>query len=409
MKSYVQLVHERAPIGPEVLAASGDFMSGLLVDLYRRAQGKKPLYVLPVPVIAETPTALMVLRAEDRFIKNYNFLHMAMPGRFSANGEEWKSKARLTQRFYSAAFKTVPGSEIDSIYKRHLSMHTNDDAVFETLVSAAVEVVSRAYGLPKTLAWPKGLVDQIRSHTVVLQAIGWMPGPANWQMGALAQLASLSEHLFEQWTKDDATMDFLSRMAADDGSSLRSAQQELLQNVFAATETTASSVCWMLDVLSRNESLCHVLTRAEPFEQGCFVNECLRLFPPVPMVTRACTDTGSNHQDAWLPGQALVISMVGLHTQVADWVTPLRFDHRRVAWQQENPPTSFMPFLYGPRICGGRRLAIEELHIALRVVLQKFRLEPVGASIQFQCALTSRPKHPPLLHRKSDESAAAAD
>lgn len=401
MKTYAQLAAEGAPAGPHVMAAAGDFLDVLLEDLYRRAKGQAPSCALPIPVIHDTGTATAVLRDSERFTKNYFFLHIVMPGRLSANGEDWKSKARLTQRFYSAAFKTVPRPVIDGIYQEHLLAHNPDASVFETLVSAAVAVVSRAYGLPHTLAWPEALINRIRCHTVWLQAMGWVTGPAAWQTQALAQLQALVEELFEQWSQDDATLAFLRNLATEAGASLQVAQQELLQNMFAATETTASSVCWMLDVLSRNEGLCHVVTHADGHERGRFINESLRLFPPVPMVTRECTALDPLGVDAWHPGQNLVISMVGLHTQASEWTSPLKFDHNRAEWMQASAPPSFIPFLYGPRICGGRKLAMEELHSALSAALHSGRLEPVGDAIQFHYSLTSRPKHPPRLFRPS--------
>jgi cytochrome P450 len=324
-----------------------------------------------------------------------------MPGRFSANGDDWKRKVHLTQRFYSAALKSVPASTMDTLYTQHLLKHTHDETVFETMVSAAVAVVSRAYGLPHAIPWPADLIQAIRAHTVWLQAIGWVPGPAAWQADAWQQMQVLSNALFEHWSRDASTSEFVQTLAHDAGLSLRTVQQELLQNLFAATETTASSLCWMLEVLSRNEALCQLVTQADPPEQGRFIHESLRLFPPVPMVTRECTAPDPAGQDPWRAGQALVVSLVGLHTQASEWSMPLRFDHHRLEWQQDKPPPSFIPFLYGPRICGGRKLAAEELLIGLRSTLRHFRLEPVGDSMEFQYSLTSRPKHPPRLYRKS--------
>lgn len=400
MRSIFQLAQEQKPLGPEVYAAADHFLDQLLLDLYRRSSGHALKVPLPIPVLDDIDQAYPVLRDAKRFLKNYDFLHRAMPGRFSANLDEWRVKVKLTQGFYSDAIKRVPTQFMAQAYTEHLLRPAEKGSVFGHLVSAAVTLVSKAFGFPHTLPYPMDLIDNIRAKVVFLQATNWVSVPQFWQEQTFDELKLLTDELFFQWQQDPATLSFLTDMAHRCFGTLLEAQKELLQNLFAATETTASSLCWMIDVLSRNDPRLQVELCNDEHVRQRFINECLRLFPPVPMVTRVCVSVDSSPYDRWKPGQSLAVSVVGLHTQAGSWSNPLRFDHQRVEWQQD-PPSSFLPFLYGPRICGGRKLAMEELTVGLMALLRLFHIESSTGPVRFRYSLTSRPFVTPTLHLKA--------
>jgi cytochrome P450 len=400
MIAFLQRVQEQAAPSPHLFEASGDLLSSLLVDLYRRASGQPTQWNVPIPVIGTTDVAYRVLKQADRFVKNYDFLHIPMPGRFSANGQDWLQKVRLTQGFYSAALKTVSATDIERIYTQNLLMHGWGHNVFEAYVSAAVEVVSKAFGIDQTIRWPADWVEKIRARMLLLQAVGWVAAPPTWRQYALDQLEALTRSIFELWEQDPQTMAFLKAMAAKAEGSVTSAKHELMQNLFAATETTASSLCWMLDILSRDEHLLMQLQSGTEADWARFIDETLRLYPPVPMVTRVCNAADPQRQDDFGVGDAMVVSIVGLHTQAQEWHEPMRFNPNRNEWKAVAPPKSFIPFLYGPRICGGRKLAKEELMVGLKATLEHFEIEPAKQPQRFKYSLTSRPYSTPVLNRK---------
>ncbi|KAL4693038.1 hypothetical protein H8959_016848 [Pygathrix nigripes] len=89
-----------------------------------------------------------------------------------------------------------------------------------------------------------------------------------------------------------------------------------------------------------------------PFLTMC-LKESLRLYPPVPAITRGCT------QDVVLPD-----------SRVYD---PFRFDPENT---QKRSPMAFIPFSAGPRNCIGQSFAMAEMKVVLALTLLRFRILP---------------------------------
>ncbi|XP_008047419.1 docosahexaenoic acid omega-hydroxylase CYP4F3 [Carlito syrichta] len=168
--------------------------------------------------------------------------------------------------------------------------------------------------------------------------------------------------------------------------------------MFEGHDTTASGLSWVLYHLAKHpeyQEQCrhevqNLLSNREtkemewedlaqlPFLTMC-IKESLRLHPPVPVISRCCT------QDIELPdgrvipkGIICLISIFGTHHNPAVWpdpevYDPFRFDPENI---KERSPLAFIPFSAGPRNCIGQTFAMTEMKVVLALTLLRFRILP---------------------------------
>uniref|UniRef100_A0A5F4W1Y9 Cytochrome P450 family 4 subfamily F member 12 n=1 Tax=Callithrix jacchus TaxID=9483 RepID=A0A5F4W1Y9_CALJA len=168
--------------------------------------------------------------------------------------------------------------------------------------------------------------------------------------------------------------------------------------MFGGHDTTASGLSWVLYHLSKHpeyqeccrQEVQELLKDREPIEiewddlaklpfLTMCIKESLRLHPPVPAITRRCT------QDMVLPdgrvipkGVACLISIIGIHYNPTVWpdpevYDPFRFDPEK---SKERSPLAFIPFSAGPRNCIGQVFAMAEMKVVLALTLLRFLVLP---------------------------------
>lgn len=169
----------------------------------------------------------------------------------------------------------------------------------------------------------------------------------------------------------------------------------LLTFMMVGHETTAKALTWALYLLSESEDWAQKLRdeietvagnepigaehidRLQLTQQ--VVKEALRLYPPVPSITRhAATDVELGGQRV-LAGTLINIPIFVLHRHRSIWRDPDRFDPNRFAPEAEAKiaRTQFMPFGAGPRTCIGSSFAMIEAIAVLATLIRgaSFRLK----------------------------------
>lgn len=165
------------------------------------------------------------------------------------------------------------------------------------------------------------------------------------------------------------------------------------KNIYlAGYETTAVSATWCLMLLASNQDW-QDRVRAEVLEicggripdlsmlgkmkqLAMVINEVLRLYPPVTVVSReALKDMKFGNLD--IPkGFNIWVMVVSLHTNPDIWgddaykFKPERFANGTIG--SCKLPHVYMPFGVGPRVCLGQNLAILELKMIIALILSKF-------------------------------------
>jgi cytochrome P450 len=92
-------------------------------------------------------------------------------------------------------------------------------------------------------------------------------------------------------------------------------------------------------------------------------------------------------------GQPIVISIVGLHHDSANWNEPDIFDCSRPEFLNDTyDRRAFLPFLAGPRMCGGAKLARLELVEGFKALIRHFSVQGASDEIGFDYGLALRPR-----------------
>jgi cytochrome P450 len=172
-------------------------------------------------------------------------------------------------------------------------------------------------------------------------------------------------------------------------------RDSLLTFMMVGHETTAKALTWMLYLLSQSEDWAEKLrdeiktvAGAEPIGPQHIdrlqltqqvVKEALRLYPPVPSITRhAAADLELGGQQ--IPAGTLInIPIFALHRHRGIWRDPECFDPSRFTPEAEAKisRTQFMPFGAGPRTCIGASFAMIEATAVLATLIRgaRFRLK----------------------------------
>jgi cytochrome P450 len=389
--------------------ASGQIMTAVVGDLYRKAANPDFKFPLQIQVVDQADVAKAIFMAPEEFVKNYGFMESLSVGRFSASGEDWKQRAALTQSFYTQSTVLLDESALMQIYAHHLQAGLQRDRfdLFEIFIHAALEVFSKSFGLPNSIPWPMDLVNKTRAALIDQQAMAWIGVAPELMEQSRRHLTAIFAEFEALWQVDPALQALLSRLETQaKGIENFSAVGELLQNVFASTETTSSGLLWAIECMTRQADL-SLFKQADQHvdELVVFLDEVLRVFTPVPYVSRVCKQATAINGMSFAENEPIVISIVGVHSDPQYWHEPLLFKPRRQEFLKASYPRhAYIPFINGPRVCAGMKLAKQELKCGMLALLDRFLVKPCNEPRGLEYGLASRPSvklEPYLIDRKA--------
>lgn len=188
-------------------------------------------------------------------------------------------------------------------------------------------------------------------------------------------------------------------------------RDEVMTMFLAGHETTAVTLTWLIDLLSRHPAVYRRvkdeidsaldgnppslddLAKLPLLERT--VKECLRLYPPVPILARrAEEDDNLNGYFVKAGGFVAVIPFL-IHRHPAYWENPLAFDPDRFLPDRmaQMPKFAYFPFSGGARKCIGDTFAMMEARLVAAVMLQRVKFGPVAPTPpRYLAAVTLRPK-----------------
>lgn len=221
----------------------------------------------------------------------------------------------------------------------------------------------------------------------------------------------------------EGTPDVLSRMmrARDSETGAAMSDKQLLDEtkslVLAGHETTSLALSWTFYLLSTHpdveerivEEAMRVLGDRTPtaqdvsnlvYSRQVFL-EAMRLYPPVPGVSR---NTLADDVIDGIPvpaGQLVVVAPYVTHRHPDYWTEPETFDPDRFSEKRAEmiEPYSYMPFLLGRRQCLGEHFAMLEGPLLLSMILRRYALKRVSAEpIGIRPIATLRLARPLVMH-----------
>ncbi|TCD70445.1 hypothetical protein EIP91_003526 [Steccherinum ochraceum] len=218
----------------------------------------------------------------------------------------------------------------------------------------------------------------------------------------------MRQSIGEKAEEDDTLLGHLAKETSD----LNIIRDEILNIMLAGRDTTAAALTFCMYFLCthpgprkrlREEILQRLGPNAAPTPEDirelkylrAFINESLRLFPPVPWNSRATVKetTWANPDPSgkpyYIPAQANVsFSVFMMHRRKDFWgpdaevFDPDRFIDERLHKYLVPNPFIFMPFNGGPRICLGQQFAYNEISYFLVRLLQNFESMELDAAAQ---------------------------
>lgn len=210
---------------------------------------------------------------------------------------------------------------------------------------------------------------------------------------------------------------------ADTGEAMsdRQLRDEIVLMMFAGHETTATTLTWALYDLARSpevEAKLHaevdsVLDGRPPTLQDLpnlpytrmVVDEALRLYPAAWSLSRQALNEDEVAGYALPAGADLSLMVYNVHRDPRWWEDPERFDPERFTPERSagRPPSAYLPFGGGPRLCIGNQIALTEAPLLLASIAQQYRLRLVpGHPVTPRPLLTLRTSNglPMLLERR---------
>jgi cytochrome P450 len=197
-----------------------------------------------------------------------------------------------------------------------------------------------------------------------------------------------------------------------EGMSDRQLRDQIFTLLMAGHETTAKSLTWTLYLLSQHPEVDARLRREmettlagrlptyQDLSQMPYawmvIQEAMRLYPPVWLVSRLCRAEDNIGGYRIAAGTLVIISPYTMHRHVDFWERPEVFDPERFRPEisAARTPFAYLPFSGGPRQCIGRAFATVETQLVLAVILQRYqlRLTP-GHQVEPEALVTLRPRY----------------
>lgn len=411
------------------------------IEVWPRAVYEQPFYQRPGStgrfLYVTDPAALktILLDEADAFPKDWMFERVTRPalgdGLLTAKGELWRWQRRaaapafradaiaaLVPAITAAAERALvrwrargEGARLD--VQREMTAITLD-VILETMLSGGE-------GIDAAVA-TKRITDYLETlgGVTVADLLQW-PEWARVAMAprgyrAIVDLKRRVEGMIALRRRSPARGDLVDLlMAAQDPKSGRRMDDALLRDnlltfIGAGHETTALALTWALYLVGAHPPTAARL-RAEVAEVAgearitpehverliftrAVVQEAMRLYPPVPLITRMCerrVEAGGRTIEA---GTFVFIPIYAAHRHRRHWRDPDVFDPERFLNGEAAalPRFAYLPFGGGPRVCIGQGFAMTEAAAILATLLRDVALEPdPGHRIRPRVRVTLRP------------------
>jgi cytochrome P450 len=335
-------------------------------------------------------------------------------GLLTAEGDHWRWQRKLASPLFRPAdiigyTPVMVDAAREQIARWHakgssiVSDLNNDmtDTTFAVIARTILAGIDEAEGAEikrSGHAYLDPIAWEVAAALLLLPETWWHPGKRRMRQAAIdgrAVVQRLLEHRRQNGGDGD---DLVARMlsATNPNSGEPMTDEQLIDNLgtflLAGHETTAKALTWTLYLLARApewQEKVHAeimaVTGGSPITSDQIpqlvitqrvLKESMRLYPPVPVMTRV-----NAHDDVEIGGKSLpaptliVLPIYAIHRHVELWDDPARFDPDRFLPEREStyPRTQFMPFGYGQRVCIGAAFAMIEATTILATLLQGAR------------------------------------
>lgn len=328
----------------------------------------------------------------------------------TALGERHTRQRRLLMPCFHGAAVTRYRDAIEAATARELDTWTAGSTVLIASSAQAITldvIMSGVFGIEGR---PQASSPEGRLRRAVLRLLNLSTSGLNkpvemismWSLDPIGPLKWILDHVDKtvfaviderrrSGVRGDDVLSLLLDARAEDGAELsnRELRDELMTLVLAGHETTANTVAWACERLTRTPSAYDALRSSVRDGDDAYleatIHETMRVRPVVPI-------TGRRPQVPWQLGEYVVparsrvlISILLLHHRPDVYPDPFAFRPERFVGVKPGAHT-WLPFGGGTRRCLGALLAMEELRIVLREIVRR-------ADLELTAAAPERPQH----------------
>jgi cytochrome P450 len=196
-----------------------------------------------------------------------------------------------------------------------------------------------------------------------------------------------------------------------EGLSREQIRNELITLFMAGHETVANTLAWAWYLISQcpeveqrlHDEIDSVLGKrmavfadvAQLNYTRAIIEETLRLYPPLPILSREAIAEDSIRKRHIPVGSTVLVVPWLLHRHKHYWDKPDHFIPERFLPDALTTQDRFayIPFGVGPRACVAKEFALVQISLCLALLARHFRLHvPTGHTVTHECRLTLRPK-----------------
>lgn len=206
----------------------------------------------------------------------------------------------------------------------------------------------------------------------------------------------------------------LDALSAADGDSAADIvfEHELMMLFAAGSDTSAAALGWCCAMLAEHPAEQDAIraelaglperAAADPATLlklpglRAFIEETMRLCPPIPLLARAAVAADAIDGVPVEPGGLVFVSVIGIHRDARHWPEPHAFSTSRHG-PEGGRRARIIPFSTGPRICGGARFAMHEVTVVLGALARALRFAPSGLEpgpFQWRISMRRQLGHP---------------
>ncbi|AZQ42907.1 cytochrome P450 [Nonlabens ponticola] len=358
-------------------------------------------------------------------------------GLLTANGENWRKNRKLVQpAFYKKQLATLMDSmnkvilkELDRI-KPDIEVDIHEifsDLAFKVVAKSLFyledmdERINRLQHITEQAQ--KMLIKELRLPFLMwYYDRQWLSGNSSvaYHLKLIDEAREILQDIIDQRRKEQKEygdlLDMLLQSTYEDGTHMSDRQliDEILVLFIAGHETTANVLTFATQLLAHHPdeaalardqasqvSTPDLMTQMKELDHiKRVLEETMRLYPPAYVTDRVavdddvCGDIELKKDSIWL------ISFYEMHRRKDLWDSPDDFVPQRFdADKRKSYSDQYFPFGAGPRMCIGNNFAMFEMMLVIKNILIKYKLEPVGDTIEYHPLITLRPKNAQVVFK----------
>ena len=389
---------QRIPLGPAQEYSSTQDLLGWLDahcaqygDIYRATVYGSKVYVVNAPDYAEH----VLLRNWQNYPrKGQAVTRIALSlgsGLISSNGEVWMRQRRMMQpAFNRDAIRALAGIIVEA--NRSLSKKWQQAARCRQRVNVTRDVSFLILEIVLRAIFGEDYAQVAPHFNIVAEESRNLEFAQTCSSLAKVIVQIAEQRCSAQRTGGDILGSVMQARDREGGQRMSFGQlaREILTLVVAGHETTASVLNWTWYLLAKHPEVEAKLSRelavlsgstfpeVRDFTKFSFtrqvIDEALRLYPPLWLMTRKATRDDYLGEYFVPAGTEIYISPYLIQRHPSLWEEPQRFDPERFNSGADRPSLAACPFGAGPRNCIGEFFARTEMQIHLMLIAKDLRL-----------------------------------